>query len=179
MAYSAPRTWSAGDKPTAAQFNQDIRDNASFLANPPACRVYHNTTQSIPDNTETVVSFNSERYDTNSMHSTSVNTSRITINTAGLYLVTFGGAVVDGSDYIQSYANIRLNGATFIAYHNHTGNGANTWFPLITLSTVYKFAVSDYIEVLMYQDNSAGAARNLRSTGNWSPEFSATWIGLG
>ena len=27
MAYQTPRTWAAGERPTAAQFNQDIRDN--------------------------------------------------------------------------------------------------------------------------------------------------------
>ena len=31
MSWVAPRTWTAGEKPTTAQFNQDIRDNIAWL----------------------------------------------------------------------------------------------------------------------------------------------------
>jgi microcystin-dependent protein len=32
MAYTTPRTWVAGEYPTAAQFNQDVRDNVAYVA---------------------------------------------------------------------------------------------------------------------------------------------------
>lgn len=180
MAYAAPRTWASGDKPTAAQFNQDIRDNVSFLANPPACRVYHSTTQSLTDATETTLVFDSERYDTNSMHSTAVNTGRITFATAGLYLVTGHIELAAATDYADLYLMIRLNGAgSGIALVRDADPGAFSATRLLTVATVYKMAAADYVELRAYQDNTGSAARNVLATVARSPEFGATWIGLG
>ncbi|HVW33470.1 MAG TPA: hypothetical protein VHL53_13100 [Acidimicrobiia bacterium] len=178
MSYSTPRTWVAGEYPTAAEFNQEIRDNISFLANPPGCRVYHNTTQSVSDNTITVVSFNSERFDTDTMHDTSSNNSRLTIKTAGLYLVTFTGVFAQGSDYARVYADIQLNGATAIAIDDKA-TPAIAHSPGVRVSTVYKLAVNDYLQARVYHDNTANTARNLLNTGNYSPEFAAVRIGAG
>lgn len=151
---------------------------AHFQANPPACRVFHNANQSINDNTVTTVTFNSERWDTDSMHSTSVNPERITFNTAGLYIVTFHAAYASAADYDRTTYAIRLNGTTVLAETITTDQDA-TFNPSASVSTVYKFAASDYVEARTYQDNTANAARNLIVAGNQSPEFSATWIGLG
>ena len=179
MAYSTPSTVTTGDLITAADWNQNVVNNVIFLANPPACRVYHNANQSVNDNTATVVAFNSERYDTDNMHSTSSNTSRITINTAGLYLVVFNGRFPAANDYNVAACHLRLNGSTLIA--SNSGGRAVTAVADLALgvTTTYKFAATDYVEVLVLQDNTANAARNLESVGNYSPEFSAIWIGLG
>lgn len=178
MAYSAPRTWAAGEHPTAAQFNQDIRDNVSFLGNPPACRVYRSTVQSYTDATEGTQLFDTERYDTNTMHDTSTNTGRITIKTAGIYIVTFRGRFAAAADYSQCYAILKLNGATTIDQDLITPTTFNT-NPSLRIATQYKFAVNDYIEVIGYQDNTANAARNMLADPNFGPEFAATWVGLG
>lgn len=142
---------------------------------PPACRVHHSAVQSIPNNTETPLLFNSKRYDTDSMHSTSVNTSRITLNTAGLYVV---------SGNIQWAANatgprqigIRLNGGTYLAIELDPSAGASIVHQQ-NVTTVYKFAATNYVELVAYQ--ASGAALNSNAAGNYSPEFSATWIGSG
>lgn len=179
MSYSTPRTWVAGEYPTAAEFNQDIRDNISFLANPPACRAYHNAAQSIPNNADTTVAFNSERFDTATMHDTVTNNSRITIPIAGLYLLTFTGEFVAAADYQTHYAFFMLNGTTPIGVG--TAGAVTTAGPgcLVGASAVYKFAAGNYVEVKVRQNNSAAAARNLNSSGNYSPEFTAVWLGLG
>lgn len=182
MAYVAPKTWASGNKPTAAEFNQDIRDNVSFLANPPACRVYHNTTQSINDNSETALVFNSERYDTDGMHSTSVNTGRITINTAGLYLVTFTGRFsAADTDYLSTYIRIQADADSnqIIAWASEGTMTDNNSGPGFSVATVYKFAAGEYIEVKAFQNNTSGNANNIIASSQESPEFSATWIGLG
>lgn len=178
--YGTPRTWVAGERPTAAQFNEEIRDWVAALANPPACRVNHNTTQSINDNTETALVFNSERYDTDSMHSTSSNTSRITFNTAGLYVVGGTAALVNGSaDWVRVSLGIRLNGTTSLGFQTVSDQNGSSHNPHISNVTTYKFAVNDYVELTMLHDNTSNAARNVVSAGNSSPEFWATWIGLG
>lgn len=179
MAYTTPTTRSTGHLVTAAEWNTDLVENIKFLANPPACRVCHNANQSVGDGAAITVAFNQERFDTDSMHSTSVNNNRITFNTAGLYLVSFVGHLASAADYVSVWAGIRLNGATPIV-EQFQGTLADNATPYaINISTVYKFAAADWIEVRFYQNNSASAARNLLVTANTSPEFSATWIGRG
>jgi hypothetical protein len=147
--------------------------------NPPACRVYNSANISVNDNTVTLVTFNSERYDTDSMHSTSVDTSRITFTTAGLYLVAFNGQLPAANDYSVAGAYIRLNGTTYIAM-NSGGRALTGSSDLsIGVTTVYKFAAADFVEVLVHQDNTANTARNLQAVSNLSPELAATWIGVG
>ena len=52
-----------------------------------SARAYHNTTQSIPNATDTALAMNSEEYDTDTIHDTATNNSRLTFKTAGKYLV--------------------------------------------------------------------------------------------
>lgn len=175
MAYTTPRSWVAGDVLTAAQLNVDVRDNVSFLANPPACRVYHNAAQSYANTATAVASaFNTERYDTDTMHDNVTNNSRITIKTAGLFLVEGTGAFAINATGGR-FIGVKLNGTTFLAAAVHPGNASLGGH--MTVSTIYKFAVNDYIE-LTFAQNSGGAL-NLDAAAAYSPEFAATWIGLG
>lgn len=183
MAYTTPRTWVALEYPTAAQFNTHVRDNIAFLANPPSCRVYNSAAASIANNTATILGttgattafFNSERWDTDSMHSTVTNPGRITINTAGLYLVAAHmGFVPNASGYRQAY--LRLNGSTIICVETIAASSSGAGTDL-NPATIYKFAVNDYIEVVVHQ--TSGGALNLGSSANYTPEFGATWIGIG
>lgn len=180
MAYVAPRTWSSGEKPTAAQFNQDIRDNVSFLANPPACYAYRTTNQSINNNSLTVVLFDAERFDTNTMHDTSSNTSRITFNTAGIYQIDANIIWGADTDYTRRIMDIFLNNTTLICRRSdestHSVANPEGW----TLSLKRKFAVNDYIELRVFQTNTSAGANNLDATVVESaPGMSATWVGLG
>lgn len=179
MAYAAPRTWTPGEYPTAAQLNQDLRDNVSFLANPPACRVRRTTAQAINNNTETALTFDAERYDTDGMHSTSSNTSRITFNTAGLYTVGATLELAAATDYSRWYVTIKLNATTYLALWQDQDPGTASGGRNTTISTTYKFAAADYVELYVLQQNGAAAARNINSTAAFSPEFFATWSGLG
>lgn len=154
------------------------RDLHVHAYNPPACRVFHSVTQSIPDAIDTSLVFDSESYDTDSMHSTSVNTGRITINTAGLYIISFAGGIAAAGDYSNVYCNIRLNGTTQIIPGSVIGTLTDsTNHGYCIASGVYKLSVGDFITVDFHQDNTANAARNLQA----SPlnHFSATWIGVG
>jgi hypothetical protein len=163
----------AGPRPAAGTVGDFI------AADPPACRVFHNANQSINDVTVTTVAFNSERFDTDTMHDTVTNNSRITFTTAGLYLVTFNGGFAAAGDYSSALAQIRLNGVTGIAevFAGTQADANENYF--ITISTVYKFAVADYVEARVWQNNTANVARNLVALGNISPEFSAVRLGSG
>lgn len=179
MGYTSPAAVVSGAVISKTTFGDVVKADLDFLANPPACRVFNNANQSVTDATETTVTFNSERFDTDSMHSTVTNTGRITFNTAGLYVLAFCGLWTGAADYSLVYCGFRLNGgSTFIALDTRLPTTFSANFPM-NLSTIYKFAAGDYVEVRAYQDNTASAARNLTVVGNYSPEASATWIGLG
>ena len=174
MAYSTPRTWVAGEYVTAAELNANVRDDISFLGNPPACRVFNSGSQSIAHNTETALTFDSERFDTDTMHSTVSLTNRVTINTAGLYLVTgtFQFAL-NGTG--ERRAILKVNATTYIGFGQTAANlvvGSG-----LTIASVWKFAVADYVELRVQQ--TSGGALNIDALAAYSPEFTATWIGLG
>lgn len=103
MGYSAPRTWTAGEIPTAAQLNQDIRDNVSFLANPPRAQVRRTSTQSISNASWNLVTFTVEDVDTDLMFSTGTG-DRFTAVTAGRYEVIFSAAFATNATGVRGWA---------------------------------------------------------------------------
>lgn len=135
-------------------------------------RVYHNTTQTIPQFTPTALAFNSERYDTDTMHDNATNNSRLTIQTAGKYHV---GACVYFPAAAHTYCaiGIYLNGVTIIARHEnaHT-NGVSFG---LTIGTDYDLAQGNYLEVFVWTDWGGGLV--IASNANYSPEFWAHRIG--
>lgn len=165
----APVTW--GDA---------VRDALNYLANPPACRVYNNAALSHTStgNWQVLSGLNSERYDTDTMHSTVTNTGRITINTAGVYEL-FG--CIEFAANATGIRGIRLaiNGNTA------TGDIASNYWPsngavigtALSISSIWKFAVGEYVEVAAFQNSGGNLA--IQRLDSASPEFAATWIGLG
>lgn len=177
MPYSDPGAVTTGTTITSTWGNA-VRNAEQYLANPPSCRVYHNAAQSIPHITVTALTFNTERFDTDTMHDTVTNNSRITIKTAGLYEVSFMLTMATNTDWTLIATQIRLNGATPIA-KNQIGTLTVNDDASQTLTTLYKFAVNDYVEGCVYHRNAAAAARNTLVQGNSSPEMAAVWVGLG
>ena len=80
-------TVAVGDFVTASDENTFVRDAMAFVIAPPRCKVYQGATGTTAgtSGTAALMLWDSEQYDTDSMHSTSTNTSRIAINTNGLY----------------------------------------------------------------------------------------------
>jgi hypothetical protein len=90
VAYAALSTIQtiATGQPFLAATLQQANDSLEFLIDPPACSLKESSTQSIADSTYVALTSNEENFDNDSMHSTVSNTSRITIQTAGRYLIT-------------------------------------------------------------------------------------------
>lgn len=143
-----------------------------------ACRVTRTAVQSIPDAAETLVAFTSEDFDTDGMHDTATNNSRITINTAGIYTVSFTGELVGDPTLVRSLATIFLNGTTIIAKDQNNEEYSSGTIPIrFALSVIYQFDVSDYITVSLFQDNTGSNALNLSVISDFSPAFAAARIG--
>lgn len=176
MAYAVPTNFAAGAVLTEAQLDV-LGNDIIFLANPPKCRVYNSAAISITTSgADQALTFNSERFDADTMHSTSVNTGRITFTTAGTYDV---GCAVGFAGHATGRRTVRLrvNGTTVIAVDERpavsSGIPDNT---AIVLSTMYAFSAGDYVEVVVQQ--TSGGALNVFSASAYSPEFWAIWRSL-
>jgi len=160
LEYISPGNWEA------VQRNTEI--TAKHLRAPmPNARVYNSANISITDATLTALTFNSERWDVGALHSTSVNTGRLTAPITGLYVI--GGHVrwaINSAG--QRSVRIRLNGGADIAMQSSMaltdGNDA-----LQTIATAYRLAKNEYVDMTVYQNS--GGALNIVAAGNYSPEF--------
>lgn len=135
-------------------------------------RVYNSANISIPNNSFTALTFDSERFDTDSIHSTVVNTSRLTIQTAGKYIIVGQvrfAAAAGGRRQIRIF----LNGATIISSVEPNVVADGTANPKLIATTIYDLAVGEYVELEAFQDS--GGAINVLTSANFSPEF-MIWI---
>jgi hypothetical protein len=168
------RTFQAGEIETAANLNTLVTA-VNFLLNPPRCRLWAPAVQSIPNAAYTALTFSGELYDTDSMHSTTTNPTRITATTSGLYHVEAAGT-------FQPNATGRRLGSIFV-------NGAQLPTDSVDTQPVssgsigttviaqgdYQLAAGDYLEFRLYQDS--GAAINTYATTNTVSWLSARWVG--
>src|SRR5579885_3406422 len=163
--WTTPKTWNSGDVLTATDLDTYVRDNTSWLGtDKPNCRVFNSAAISIPNNTFTVLTFDSERWDNQNMHST------VSSNMAGKYLITAHAAWGTALTNAQLGAiELRVNGSTIIAEDSSVSRNQ------MSISTVWSFNAADYVEVLVLQNK--GGAINISATGSFSPEFTAMWLG--
>lgn len=136
-----------------------------------AARAYNNAAISAGDSGYTVLTLNSEDYDTDSIHSTSSNTSRLTAPAAGKYLLTGNAVFASNGTGIRIMA-IRKNGTgtdLAVTVLPAVSGGATT---VLDVTTVLALSVNDYVELFVWQ-NSGGSLNVLANT----PVFTMTKIG--
>jgi hypothetical protein len=129
-------------------------------------RVYRNSNQSIANNTETAISFNTEVRDDDNIWA-SGSPTRLTCKHAGWYHIV-GNIHVDQNTVGVTQARIRLNGSTWIAIANQ--DVSSTSNEIIIVSTDYYLSVYDYVELTIYQNS--GGALNVNYQSVFSPVFS-------
>lgn len=136
------------------------------------CVAWRNTTQTINSATDTALLLNSEAFDTHGFHSTTTNTSRLTIPTGmgGLYLVS-GAIRFANNPNGGRVASIRLNGGIFISQVPLLNAGdIATGVPTQAMT---QLAAGDYVELFAW--HSVGAALST-DVGAGTSLF--TWLGL-
>lgn len=137
-------------------------------------RVSNNANLTISNITFTALTFNTERYDTAGLHSTSVNTSRLTAPVPGVYLIA-AQVVWDTGTTGQRYLDLLLNGATRIAAVDAGVSVSAGLYPAMAISTVYRLAAGDYVEARVYQ--GSGGSLAVLVDGAYSPEFMMHLLG--
>ncbi len=130
-------------------------------------RVYNSANITLTTGVVTLLTFNSERYDNDTIHSTSTNTGRLTAQTEGYYIIN-GSCRWVANATGQRFLNIKLNGTTFIGTQSlDTTSGGNP--AVIALPTIYFLNVGDYVELHAFQNS--GGNLDVENFGNNSPEF--------
>lgn len=134
--------------------------------------VYHNANQNITKNQWTDLAFNSERWDTDTMHDTSTNNERLTCKTAGKYIIV-GSITFAGNAAGNRTVAIFQNNATYKAVDTRANLGSDA----VQLVVVAKLnlAVNDYVTLRVVHSSTVNI--NVNYAGDYSPEFSMQRIG--
>ncbi len=137
----------------------------------PTARVYNSTSITISNNTNTALTFDTERFDTDSIHSTTTNPGRLTATTAGKYLIV---AMVEwqGNTVGRRSLQIRLNGAAIIGTTLITITGGTT--DRQQAMALWDMVATDYVEAMAFQDRGGGLDVNFAA--DYSPEFMMVWV---
>jgi hypothetical protein len=188
-----PRTWSPGETPLASQLNTELRDSWAFFTNPPRCKVYSTTGQTITTGTDQLMVWNTEIYDTDGMFAANrtggSSDSRITIVTAGIYQVMLhlNWTAVNDSSPGNRYVGIKLNqsgsatlqsGLTSIIGNDASRiNNSNTSIPQTShISMQMYLAQNDYIEAIV--GTTFSGVTTVSSGAESRSFFGARWIGV-
>ena len=149
-----------------------IRQSTAITA-----RAYNSAAISISTATWTLVTYDSERFDTDGIHSTSSNTSRLTASVAGHYIISWTGQFATNATGIRG-AMIRLNssgaagsGVPIASVLHDASSAAST---NLTVTTVYDMGAGDHVEAFVYQ--SSGGNLDLQAATANSPEFALARI---
>jgi hypothetical protein len=146
------------------------------------CKLYHSVDQTFASALDGAIAFDHEVFDVGGMHDNVTNNSRITIVTAGYYLlygaIRIGAAAAPGLMVYGFHKNGGSSGNDLLA---DTGFNLNdtTYGPTLgfmpPVMTVVHLVATDFVELFMYQQTSNDLivqADNIRS-----PQFSAVYLG--
>lgn len=175
MAWTTPRTWAVGETLTAANLNTYLRDNTSFLGSGPIVSVSAGAATTMTTaGTWYPVAFNTETVDTDNMHSTVSNTSRLTATTAGYYLVTGQALIATTATATYFHTGILFNGGT-----NPT-NFSSVYIPTTPstywgapVSRIIYMAATQYVELVVRCGVNATPTASAAGT---LATFEARWI---
>lgn len=136
-------------------------------------RAYRSTNQSIPDNTNTSILFDTDTSDPNSMHDASSNTDRFVALTPGFFnaeaTVQFAANAVGGRQLAAVRYNADGSGATTFDFATEPSPHASSPTVLKVDGTIY-LTFGQYIRFLVLQTSTA--ALNIETAGIYAPSVS-------
>ena len=171
MAWTTPGTAVAGEVLEAAFWNEQVRDNQSFLYTPPMVQCKRAT--SLTYTSATNIAYDAENFDTDGMHDNSTNTSRITINTAGVYLFNLNVYMTIAGTTTSNQIQFRKNNATIDSDAQRVTDAANV---IRSYTYIAKATVNDYFEVQLILNGTPGTIAVPETPAGYNL-FSAVWIG--
>jgi hypothetical protein len=123
----------------------------------------------------TPLTFDSEDWDTAGFHSTTTNTSRLTVPVgySGTYLIT-GTAQFEANATGQRIYELLVNGTSKVGHIQNTDATAANRMASNVL-TLYQLDDDDYVELTVYQNS--GGNLDVRAVASWSPYFMMIRLG--
>lgn len=133
-------------------------------------RLSNSANVAIADVTTTALTFDTEVFKQGvNLHSTSTNTSRITFAIPGRYMVGGNCLFAASASGSYRYTWLRVNGTLYL---DRADAPPSTVLGRMTVTTLYRFAANDYVELVVQQDS--GGALNMLG-GVSGPWFWSTW----
>lgn len=142
-----------------------------------SARAWQNTAQSIPDSTATAITLDSESHDTDGIHDTATNNTRMTVPAGKAGLWRFVGQVgYETGNTGGRSAVLRLNGTTVIADVNAkaTTDAGNNGRDRVPVADELVLSEGDYVELLAF--HTQGTSLNSQ-TGESKTFLIATFVG--
>lgn len=171
MTFNVVPDKASGDVFTEAMWDDSIKTNINNLRVPPSCRAIRNSDYTYTNNT--AVQWNNDStanyaWDTDGMWTSGSNT-RVTMSTAGVYIITASFYVVGTTNITVSQSYIRANGTTSIA---ELDLGQNKLETLGSLSSTFVSDGDDYVE--LFVNCTGGGTLTFKGSIN---HLGATWLG--
>lgn len=143
-----------------AAWGDQVRDDLEFLVAPPLAVVSHSTTQSLATATWTTLSADTELSDSDSMHSTVTNNSRLTTQTGGQYDVVHTAEFAANATGVRA-TRIIINGSATIETSRIINAGGGQPH-LVTADSVQIRGAGEYIETQAWQNSGGNLNCQLR-----------------
>lgn len=155
-----PFTATAGDKLSATTWNAQVRDVFNWLLTGfPRVHAFDATGNTCVATVGKLIQFDGETYDTDSMHDTAVNNSRIVFQTAGRYDIDVLIGMPAIGAYSQMDMHVRLNSGGSIAGGSairvQPFSDSIQAMPGLLFRAKRFMNAGDYIEVFILQNSSA------------------------
>jgi len=171
MAIPVLGTFAAGQRWRGADVNT-LTDAVTFAFTAKSCRATSAATPSISNATWTELTFGNESFDTDSWHSTSVDTDQIVPDIAGIFRVEIQVAFAPdatGMRGVRIYKN-----TTQIAGVQQAASTGGTMTLLYAATTMNANGSTDYFSAECYQASGGALALETSAT---ATTFTVTWIG--
>jgi hypothetical protein len=167
MAWTNPRTWVTSEVVTAAMLNTHVRDNLNTLRAHHGCSLYKSADQSVANGANDVVTFNSELYDTDTLHDTATNNSRITVPAGFDGYWRFTGK-------IQLNADASNHGTYEIRFRKNAAGSSSGGTLIDLMTTQCALVATDYIELFFKSTTEARTIQGTAASNSW---FMAEFLG--
>jgi hypothetical protein len=137
------------------------------------CSLYNTTSHTIANNTETIITYDSEYIDTHGFHESVTNPSRITIPAgyAGKYLISATNRYEQSATGARNM-NLYVNNSNVLDMMNLPGNSATVTY--LFRSVIYTLAVGDFVQIRANHTSGGGLTMYNRT---YELPFSVQWLG--
>lgn len=161
---------------TYADWNATLYDTVSLILNPPMVQLQHTTTISVPNNTWTALPFQTEIIDTEGMHSTTTNNTRVTPKTPGWYIGYFGmswSGTTAGKRQVVPRKNGNLSNTVTYGRNDVQPTNSGAVFRGFRFFMPFN-GTTDYVEVAVWQNTGVGLS-TISINVEDSPELTMRW----